>query len=262
MKCKLYFNLNDLEGWSHFNRKRRKKTTLLQWENIFSKETLGDIHFFSTLHNSPVDGYRRHGVDAGEHGGDGEEVVEPAVHLPEVPLSVSRVHEVDERVERRHGRVAQRQVQQEIVGHRPHPPVRQDDPGHDQVPENGHGEHGAVRQRPERDAPRRLHELVGQIPGEVGSVPFRGHSSRVPPPRPSPAPGRRTCVSARGPAGASDGRTLRAKSVTRETRRASGADAATPCHHPQRCSRGSKRVKSVHQFQPSSQNIKKKKKIC
>ena len=129
----------------------------------------------------PVEGYRGHGVDAGEHSGDGEEVVEAAVHLPEVPLPVRRVDEVDERVERGHGDVGESQVEQKVVGHRPHALVRQDDPDHDQVPEHGHRQHHAVGDGPERHAPRRLHELVGQVPGGVGSVPVRGHSStRVP----------------------------------------------------------------------------------
>lgn len=113
----------------------------------------------------PVDGYGRHGVDAGEHRSDREEVVEPAVHLSEVPLSMSRVDEVDERVESGHGHIGESQVQQEIVGDGPHPLVRQDNPDDDQVSEHRHGQHGAVRHRPQRDAPRRLHELVGQISG-------------------------------------------------------------------------------------------------
>lgn len=50
--------------------------------------------------------------------------MEPAVHLAEVPLSVSRVDEVDERVESGHGNVRESQVQQEIVGDSPHPLVR------------------------------------------------------------------------------------------------------------------------------------------
>lgn len=127
----------------------------------------------------PVDGYGGHGVDAGKHRRDGEEVVEAAVHLPKVPLPVSRVDEVDERVEGGHGDIGESQVQQEVVGDGSHPAVRQDDPDHDQVPEDGHRQHGAIRQRPERDAPRRLHELVGEIPGDVGFLPSRGHSSSV-----------------------------------------------------------------------------------
>lgn len=59
----------------------------------------------------PVDGDGRHGVDAGEHGGDREEVVEAAVDLSEVPLSVSRVDEVDERIERSHRDVRESQVE-------------------------------------------------------------------------------------------------------------------------------------------------------
>lgn len=87
-----------------------------------------------------------------------------------------RVDEVDEGVERCHGNVRERQVQQKVVGDSPHPFVRKNDPDHYQVPKNGHCQHRDVCHRPERDAPRRLHELVGQDPGRVGSVPLRGHS--------------------------------------------------------------------------------------
>lgn len=59
---------------------------------------LGD----TIMQSPPVDGYRGHGVDAGEHRGNREEVVEPAVQFSKVPLSVSRVYEVDERVEGGH----------------------------------------------------------------------------------------------------------------------------------------------------------------
>lgn len=93
--------------------------------------------------------------------------MEPAVHLAEVPLSVSRVDEVDERVESGHGNVRESQVQQEIVGDSPHPLVRQNNPNHYQVPEDRHGQYCAVSHRPQRDAPRRLHELVGQTSGCV-----------------------------------------------------------------------------------------------
>lgn len=149
--------------------------TLLWKQYIIVPCLLCDTVFL--IRSLPVDGYRGHGVDAGEHRGDGEEVVEPAVHLSKVPLSVRRVDEVDERVERRHRHVGEGQVEQAIVGDSPHPLVRQNDPDHDQVAENRHRQHGAVSHRPQRDAPRRLHELVGQIAGRVGRIPFRGHSS-------------------------------------------------------------------------------------
>lgn len=127
----------------------------------------------------PVDGYRGHRVDAGEHRGHREEVVKPAVQFSKVPLSVSRVDEVDERVEGSHRNIGEGQVQQEIVGDSSHPLVRQNDPNHDQVSENRHCQHSAISRRPQRDAPRRLHELVGQISGYAGLIPFRGHSSSV-----------------------------------------------------------------------------------
>lgn len=68
-----------------------------QWDNseVGKQENRNDEHHREHLCGVPVDGYGRHGVDAGEHRRDGEEVVEAAVHLPKVPLSVSRVDEVD-----------------------------------------------------------------------------------------------------------------------------------------------------------------------
>lgn len=115
--------------------------------------------------DQPVDGNGSHGVDTGEHGCDREEVVEPAVDSSKVPLSMSRVDEVDKRVERSHGDIGESQVQQEVIGHRPHPPVSQNYPYHNQVPEHGHHQHRAVSHRPQGDPPRRLHELVAQISG-------------------------------------------------------------------------------------------------
>lgn len=124
---------------------------------------------------SPVHGNRRHGVDAGEDSCDGEEVVEAAVSLPKVPLAVQRVDEVDEGVESSHGGVGEGQVHQEVVGHRPHALVSQDDPDDDEVPKNGHCHHGAVRQGPQGDAPGGLHKLVGEVGCRRGrSIPSWG----------------------------------------------------------------------------------------
>lgn len=123
--------------------------------------------------NSPVYSYRSHRVDAREHRCHREEVVELAVGFPEVPLPVRRVDKVNQSVKRRHGRVRERQVEQKVVGHRAHPLVGQNDPDDDEVPEHGHRQHDAVGDRPEGDAPRRLHELVGVVRREVGAVVLR-----------------------------------------------------------------------------------------
>lgn len=53
--------------------------------------------------------------------------------------------------------------------------MRQDDPDDDQVAEHGRREHGAVRSRPQRDAPGRLHKLVARGPAGVGSIGSRRH---------------------------------------------------------------------------------------
>lgn len=125
----------------------------------------------------PVDGHGGHRVDAGEHGRHGEEVVEAAVRLAEVPLSVCRVRQVDERIERGHGDVGESQVEQEAISDGPHPPVRQDDPDDHQVPHHGHRQHQAVGQRPERDSPRRLLKLVAEARRGVGSISPERHPS-------------------------------------------------------------------------------------
>lgn len=117
---------------------------------------------FSSLF-SPVHGNRRHGVDAGEDSCDGEEVVEAAVSLPKVPLAVQRVDEVDESVESSHGGIGEGQVHQEVIGHRPHALMSQDDPDDDEIPKNGHRHHSAVCQGPQGDAPGGLHKLIGEV---------------------------------------------------------------------------------------------------
>lgn len=110
--------------------------------------------------------------------------MEFAVGLAEVPLPVGGVDEVDQGVERGHGRVREGQVQQKVVRHGPHALVRQDDPDHDEVAEHRHREHRAVGDGPEGDAPRRLHELVGVVGSRVGSVLCSCHP--LPPASPSP----------------------------------------------------------------------------
>lgn len=112
---------------------------------------------------SPVHGDRCHGVDAGEDCSDGEEVVEAAVSFPKVPLVVQGIDEVDEGVESSHGGIREGQVHQEIVGHRPHTLVSQDDPDDNQVAKDGHRHHPAISQRPQGNAPGGLHKLVGEV---------------------------------------------------------------------------------------------------
>lgn len=89
--------------------------------------------------------------------------MELAVDLSKVPLSVRGVNEVDERVEGGHRGVGERQVEQEIIGNGAHPFMSQNYPNNDEVSEHGNREHGAVRDRPDRDTPRRLHELIREI---------------------------------------------------------------------------------------------------
>lgn len=74
---------------------------------------LKDTQSLQTLHkhtHTPVQSDGRHGVDAGEYGCDGEEVVEAAVNQTEVPLVVNRVGKVDHRVECRHAGFCKGQV--------------------------------------------------------------------------------------------------------------------------------------------------------
>ncbi|KAF2988557.1 hypothetical protein EK904_006211 [Melospiza melodia maxima] len=104
-----------------------------------------------------------HGVDAGEDSCDWEEVVEAAVSLSKVPLAVQRVDEVDESIESSHGGIREGQIHQEVICHRPHAFVSQDNPDDNQIPKNGHCHHAAVSQRPQGNAPGRLHELIGEV---------------------------------------------------------------------------------------------------
>lgn len=113
--------------------------------------------------SSPVHRNGRHRVDAGEHRRDRKEVLEATVVGAEVPLAVKRIDEVDQGVEGSHGGVGESQVHEEVVGDGPHALVGQDDPDDDEIPEDRHGHHHAVRQGPEGDAPGRLHELVGEV---------------------------------------------------------------------------------------------------
>jgi len=119
--------------------------------------------------SSPVQGDGRHGVDAGEDGGDGEEVVKLAVEQPVVPLIVDGVGEVHHRVEGRHGGFGESQVDQEIVGDGAHPLVSQDDPHHHHVPHHRRHHDEGVGDSPQGHLPRGLHELVceGLVQGGV-----------------------------------------------------------------------------------------------
>lgn len=123
----------------------------------------------------PVHSYCSHGVDACKHRCHWEEVLEFTVGIPEVPVSMGSVDKVYQSVKSGHRRVRKGQVKQKVVGHRPHPLMGENDPYHDEVSKHGHRQHGAVSDRPESDAPRRLHELVGVIRCYIGSVVWRPH---------------------------------------------------------------------------------------
>lgn len=101
--------------------------------------------------------------------------MEFAVGFSKVPIPVCSVDKVDQSVERGHRHVRKGQVEQKVVGHRPHTLVSKNDPNDNKVPEHRHRQHGAVGDRPESDAPRRLHELVGVVGRHVGSVMWSSH---------------------------------------------------------------------------------------
>lgn len=117
---------------------------------------------FSSLF-SPVHSYRCHGVDAGEDSCDWEEVVEATVSLSKVPLAVQRVDEVDEGIESSHGGIREGQVHQEVIGHSPHALVSQDNPDDNEISKNRHCHHTTISQRPQGNAPRGLHKLIGEV---------------------------------------------------------------------------------------------------
>lgn len=112
---------------------------------------------------SPVHSDGCHGVDAGEDSCDWEEVVEAAVSLSKIPLAVQSIDEVDESIESSHGGIREGQIHQEVICHCPHALVSQDNPDDNKISKNGHCHHTTVRQRPQGNAPRRLHELIGEV---------------------------------------------------------------------------------------------------
>lgn len=112
----------------------------------------------------PVNSDSTHRINARKHRGDGEKVVKFAVGLSKVPISVGCIHKIDQSVERGHRPVRKRQVEQKVIGDSSHAFVSQNDPHHDEIPEHCDPEDGAVRHGPQGDAPRRLHELVRQVP--------------------------------------------------------------------------------------------------
>lgn len=125
---------------------------------------------FLSITDSPVEGHSSHGVDAGEDGSNGKEVVELAVEEPVVPLIVDRVGEVHHCIESSHGGLGKGQVHQEIIGHCPHSLVGQDDPHHHHVAHHGGHHDDRVGNCPKDNLPGRLHELVGlrSVGGDVG----------------------------------------------------------------------------------------------
>lgn len=131
------------------------KTTFIEFSQWFN------VNFTCTL---PVDCYCAHGVNARKHWGDGEKVVEFAVGFSKIPITVRGINKINQSVESGHRCVWKRQVEQKVIGDGSHPLVSQNDPHDDQIPEHRDRQDGAVRHRPERDAPRRLHELVCKVP--------------------------------------------------------------------------------------------------
>lgn len=117
----------------------------------------------------PLRSHGRHGVNAHKHGGDGEPVLEPAELLPEVPDVVAGVDEVEDGVEGRHQQVREGQVHDEVIGGRPHPPVRQDDPDDGDVANDGGDNDEGVGDGPQGDSPSWLAELGGCCP--VAAIP-------------------------------------------------------------------------------------------
>lgn len=137
---------------------------LLSLHFYFCRESdlnLSPLNFSSLF--SPVHSYCCHGVDAGEDSSDWEEVVEAAVSLSKVPLAVQCVDEVDESIESSHGGIREGQVHQEVIGHCPHALVSQDNPDDNEISKNCHCHHTTICQRPQGNAPRGLHKLIGEV---------------------------------------------------------------------------------------------------
>lgn len=99
--------------------------------------------------------------------------MEAAVVESKVPLVVHPVGEVDHRVECRHGRFGEREVQEKIIGDSPHAFVRHNNPDDCDVTYYGHDNYTAVGNGPEDDFPDRLHKLVpvnGPVIGIIGAA--------------------------------------------------------------------------------------------
>lgn len=87
-----------------------------------------------------------------------------AVGFSEIPVSVRGINKIDQSVEGGHRGVRKRQVEQKVIGDGSHPLMSQNDPHDDQIPEHRDRQDGAVCHRPQRHAPRWLHELVRKVP--------------------------------------------------------------------------------------------------
>lgn len=129
------------------------------------------------MFHAPVDGNGHQGEHAGAYGQHGYELADLAVGRAEGPVAGEHVAEVYGHVERGHHGVRYGQVDQEVVGHVPHPLVGHHDPYDDQVAARGHHDHGHEQHGPRQLVPPRQLELVAV--GPTGGVRVRPVTGRV-----------------------------------------------------------------------------------
>lgn len=102
-----------------------------------------------------------------------------AVQIPKRPVIVYHVDKVENHVQRRHHCVGNRQIDDEVVGNRAHPLVRQHDPDDDQIAAGGHDHHDGKQHRPGGFAPQRQTEGELRRQAAEQNRCFNGHSYRL-----------------------------------------------------------------------------------
>lgn len=89
-------------------------------------------------------------------------------------MTVQHEDKVECRIPAGHKKIRDGKIQQEQVGHRPHPTMSQNDPHHDDIPDDGHQNHGRKQQSPqELLVPRQQVRLVEDVAGYGAVEAFR-----------------------------------------------------------------------------------------
>lgn len=128
--------------------------------NDFFMTYRGSFQTFSSLIGLlPLCSHGCHGVNAHKHCRDGEPVLKPAEFLPKIPDIVTGIDKIEDGVEGGHQQVGKSQVNDEVIGGGPHPPVRQDNPDDGDIANDGCDNDEGVGDGPQSDPPSWLGEL-------------------------------------------------------------------------------------------------------